>query len=249
MKKKTLLLVGILSMGISYAQVGINTQNPQGVFHVDAKSDTNGTTGTGDDIIVTSRGYMGIGTIEPKERLDLRGTIRIVDGNQGTGNIFTAIDTNGTGTWKPANTSAVIGTCTLRDQTRNYYSTYDEQIVYGSSSITMNNSQIALSIADEYKLTVPTGKYLVFINQDVSNAEYGTLRLRNVNDPSEIIYEQTYAEWLAGTCFIWFVSSPATIYVTWQARDMNTVSNGYYLGLSTDVYRTITTTFTFLSLT
>ena len=72
MKKKILLLMGVFSIGILlYAQVGINTQSPQGIFHVDSKGDTNGATNVIDDILVDTNGNMGIGTITPQAKLHI----------------------------------------------------------------------------------------------------------------------------------------------------------------------------------
>lgn len=60
MKKKILLLMGIFSIGVAlHAQVGVNTQNPQGVFHIDIKGNTNGATNISDDIIINSDGGTG----------------------------------------------------------------------------------------------------------------------------------------------------------------------------------------------
>lgn len=102
MKKLFLLLMGLFSIGLLQAQVGINTSSPMGVFHVDPKADTGGTssspTNDSDDVIVNSNGQVGIGTANPTASLDLRGTIRINDGTQGSGNIFTT-DGTGLGYW------------------------------------------------------------------------------------------------------------------------------------------------------
>ncbi len=102
--------MGIFSIGILlHAQVGINTQNPQGVFHIDPYANTSGAIGTADDIIVTADGKTGIGTVAPRTLLDIQtgGTasspvsgFRLEDGNQGDGNILIATDNIGTATWK-----------------------------------------------------------------------------------------------------------------------------------------------------
>lgn len=70
--RKTVSLVSLLLLGSVnyYAQVGVNTQNPQGSFHVDGAKD-NATTGAPtaaqqtNDLIVTSTGNVGIGTTTP----------------------------------------------------------------------------------------------------------------------------------------------------------------------------------------
>lgn len=102
MKKLFLLLVGLFFIGLLQAQVGINTKSPFGAFHVDPKANTGGTallpTNDADDVIVSTKGWVGIGTANPTASLDLRGTIRINDGTQGSGNIFTT-DGTGLGYW------------------------------------------------------------------------------------------------------------------------------------------------------
>lgn len=56
MKKKFLILFGIFNVGLAQAQVGINTQSPQGVFHIDVKGNTSGVTNISDDMIVQLSG-------------------------------------------------------------------------------------------------------------------------------------------------------------------------------------------------
>ncbi|WP_146212657.1 hypothetical protein [Dysgonomonas alginatilytica] len=95
MKKNLILIFSLFSIGWCNAQVGINTENPSGIFHIDPKADTqlNGS-GDADDIIVTKDGYVGIGTSTPSTYLHIKtataGTdtstpvygLRLVDGNQ-----------------------------------------------------------------------------------------------------------------------------------------------------------------------
>ena len=56
---KLLLILG-LSTFLAQAQVGINTKNPQGVFHIDPLSNTVASTGILDDFIVANDGKGGI---------------------------------------------------------------------------------------------------------------------------------------------------------------------------------------------
>lgn len=77
MHKKNRLTVAMLfvfSMGFS--QVGINTPNPQATFHIDGAKD-NPTTGTpsaqqqANDIVITSSGRLGVGTISPSSKVEI----------------------------------------------------------------------------------------------------------------------------------------------------------------------------------
>ncbi|SHF18635.1 hypothetical protein [Dysgonomonas macrotermitis] len=66
MKKKILLLMGIFAFGITFAQIGIHTENPLGVFHVDAGRDNSATPTTTqllNDVVakVSSTGSINLG--------------------------------------------------------------------------------------------------------------------------------------------------------------------------------------------
>ena len=68
--RKGMYLLMLVSSGLLFSQVGINTTNPQGIFHVDGSKD-NATTGVptilqqSNDFTVTSTGRVGIGTVSP----------------------------------------------------------------------------------------------------------------------------------------------------------------------------------------
>lgn len=74
--KKIFIISSILLWGGGFAQVGVNTTNPQGIFHIDAGKD-NATTGTptaaqqANDVVVTSTGRIGIGVISPTAKLQV----------------------------------------------------------------------------------------------------------------------------------------------------------------------------------
>lgn len=107
MKNYITLLATTLSLSLS-AQIGINTNNPQQLFHVDGAKN-NPSTGTPsrseqiDDIVVTKDGFLGIGTTQPTTRVDIisntPNAIKIVDGTQGAEKILIS-DANGVGTWQ-----------------------------------------------------------------------------------------------------------------------------------------------------
>jgi len=76
MKKISLLLL-LSASAAAFGQVGINNPNPQGMFHVDGQKN-NPTTGVPsllqqqDDFVVTTNGKVGIGTISPNAKMDIR---------------------------------------------------------------------------------------------------------------------------------------------------------------------------------
>lgn len=79
-KKQLLTLFAITTVSIAYGQVGINTTNPQGVFHIDGNKNnpTTGVPTTGqqaDDFTVLSDGKTGIGTTTPTNQLHVKAVI------------------------------------------------------------------------------------------------------------------------------------------------------------------------------
>jgi len=123
MKKYIKLSFLLLSVGLM-AQLGINTNNPQQIFHIDGGKDANTmnpTTGVPtlsqqvDDFVVTSNGSIGVGTINPTHRLEINnqtnnGAIRIQDGSEGFNKMLVS-DQEGVGTWVLPNAmkSVIVG--------------------------------------------------------------------------------------------------------------------------------------------
>lgn len=69
--KKYILFFSIVFCPIIYAQIGINTANPQALFHVDGYGNTSGLNNTGDDVVINNAGNMGVGTITPSAKLHI----------------------------------------------------------------------------------------------------------------------------------------------------------------------------------
>ncbi len=118
-----ILLMGFSLNGLAQ-KTGVNTKNPQGALHVDAKKN-NAATGTptgtqpDDDFIVDASGNVGIGVLAPLAKLHLisGGTattpisaIRIEDGSQGRNYVLMS-DANGSAKWvnHPVMTPNVVG--------------------------------------------------------------------------------------------------------------------------------------------
>lgn len=103
MNKKILLLMGVFCTSVIYAQVGINTENPLGVFHIDPQKNTTSTTvGVNDDILITNTGNVGIGTATPPNKLSVISTgadtgLYLPNGAS-SGKVLTS-DVNGNGVW------------------------------------------------------------------------------------------------------------------------------------------------------
>ncbi|NDW08610.1 hypothetical protein [Dysgonomonas sp. 520] len=103
MKKKLLFLLLFIACSVAYGQVGVNTESPQGVFHIDGRRNTNGNVNVADDVVVDTLGRIGVGTNKPQTKVDIRsstagGGFRLRDGTQSVGKVLIS-DANGNGSW------------------------------------------------------------------------------------------------------------------------------------------------------
>ena len=175
------------------AQVGIRTENPQGLLHVDAKGDTNGSLNVSNDVVVTKEGRIGVGTLSPQARLHIvsstPGAIRIADGTEGGGRILTS-DANGRAYW-----TALVGSWyavlkegesignpsypanTLAGWPNFTYDSYEES---SSGNVNLAAGSIAVPYTASYRVTI-TGKghtnrssvnnYLIILSVKAGNTE------------------------------------------------------------------------------
>lgn len=107
---KYISLIGLLLISnLIQSQVGINIKNNiGGAFHIDGANDNDATptvAQAANDILVSTDGKIGIGTISPTTQLHIQTTsanpaLRIVDGSQANGRVLTS-DANGNGRWQP----------------------------------------------------------------------------------------------------------------------------------------------------
>jgi len=107
MKNKLFSILALLIIKLCSGQVGLNTQNPQGIFHVDSGKNNNDSgvptvDQQADDFTIVKSGDVGIGTTDPSARLHIVSTsgsaLRIADGSQGENKIL-ASDSEGYGSW------------------------------------------------------------------------------------------------------------------------------------------------------
>jgi hypothetical protein len=114
--KNTIILSALLFSAFALGQVGVNTENPQGSFHIDGAKD-NPATGTpsvaqqANDVNIDAAGNLGIGTITPTTKVDIikttAGAVKITDGTQAANKIFIS-DAEGTGTWQDTSPAEAI---------------------------------------------------------------------------------------------------------------------------------------------
>ncbi|MBF0577136.1 hypothetical protein [Dysgonomonas sp. GY617] len=175
MNKIILIIITLLSCNICMAQIGINTENPKTLLHIDGASTpatTNPSTGAitaaqaVDDIVFTDQGSVGIGTISPTTKLDIisqtaGGAIRIVDTTQGVGKMLVS-DANGVGTWASVIGSwfalldvswpATYQTSTTIRQLTNFSNSAISSVLQGS--VNMSAGTIQVPYTGRYRVTV-----------------------------------------------------------------------------------------------
>ncbi|PXV59306.1 hypothetical protein CLV62_1389 [Dysgonomonas alginatilytica] len=186
MTKLTSTFIILLFCNICIAQIGINTENPKALLHIDGASTsatTNPSTGSitaaqaVDDIVVTNQGNVGIGTLAPVTKLDITsqsagGAIKIADTTQGIGKMLVS-DANGVGTWASVIGSwyaILTGTWTVAYQT----TTTIRQLTNFSSSSISSALQGSVNMSTGTIQVPYTGKYRVTIA-----GHWGTNRVGN----------------------------------------------------------------------
>ena len=208
--KKNLLLLAIFSFTCLNAQVGINTENPQGVLHVDAAGNTNGAANTSDDVVVSTTGNVGVGTIAPAAKVDIRtstasGGLRLQDGTQGAGKVLSS-DANGNASWT--------------------------NLIPGITAGTHSTTNIALSNSYKYLgmfVSVPPGKSQVYVGgmvREATAAGYVTMRLSD-SSTSLSLAGITQTPGLAG--FAVHQSGVSVGQVTFFVNNANPVAKTLYL--------------------
>ena len=175
MKNNIFLFAFVLFFSIAKSQVGVNTPNPQGVFNIDGGKD-NPKTGNAhtdaqqqNDVTVLANGNVGIGTINPTNKLHIRTTgvagtpvpgFKLTDGNQGAQKLLMSTTGTGVGTWQTLNAA--------------------KNLVFGdfSSAASLSSDNAGSYKYSQVKITLSPGVWIVnlgfTINYNTSGAPAGT---------------------------------------------------------------------------
>ncbi|NDW10816.1 hypothetical protein [Dysgonomonas sp. 520] len=147
MKLQILTIIsGLLIAFTVNAQVGVHTESPKALLHIDTNKDTDASNITTDDVVVTDKGHLGIGTVKPDTTLHVAGTFRLVDGNQQNERVLLC-DANGNAKWADAPRTLPIYS--------NQTGVQSVHSILTGTSITKNPTYMGVSI------TLPAGSWQI----------------------------------------------------------------------------------------
>ncbi|WP_048506465.1 hypothetical protein [Chryseobacterium angstadtii] len=195
MTRKLLTAVSVFTLSFhAFAQIGINTSNPQTYFHIDAGKD-NPTSGApsatqqANDFSVTNTGNVGIGTITPSEKLDIgTGNIRVRD-------INTNVGIGGTDRVVVADATGVLKTINF-----NSYSLFHARLAGNQNLTTVTATTLVfsapLATSAYYNYNTSTGvltfnqagNYLVTLQASFTNMAAGTQLLLGIRPVPDADY-------------------------------------------------------------
>ena len=174
MKKTFIVLSTIFCSSILYSQVGVNTQNPLNIFHVDGAKDnplnitdpSNLTVSQQkNDFVITTEGKVGIGITTPNESLDVNGKVRIRSLDQLTNNNVYVVyaDENGVlgkTAISPVSKLAFYTSKTLLNSSATTFNNGYEQVIPIQSTDTEINT-IGNTLVNNYVKINEAGTYLI----------------------------------------------------------------------------------------
>lgn len=202
MKYIYIVIISICCFSYTYAQVGINTNSPQGIFHLDAKGNNTSAlsaTELSDDFVVSSDGNIGIGAMpSTTSNVLINGKLRINDGTAAKDYVLQS-DADGNASW----TKLVMGDKSMSWYINNSGFTFTgaEQDIIASNATTdfvLEVNQIGATLGnDRMTITIPKGQYFMTFNGDINGYEWGTIRIRDVAN-NTILKEYANRNWLTG---------------------------------------------------
>ncbi|MGJ1287508.1 hypothetical protein ACR79P_21625 [Sphingobacterium spiritivorum] len=223
-----LLLLWISGLATLQAQqAGVNTKNPQAVLHVDAKKDNNPTVQEADDFVVTSAGNVGIGTISPTHKMDIRGKIQIRDGGERAGSVLTSNST-GLAQWNYPAISKVVVNGTFPANASEIYPNGGSIPIYSGMSITLSRGKWIVNTGVTFiggNRTIFQRCYLssadnalqqngfTFLGPAGAQSSYGGIVVTNIADPPNPNGQRGF---ITGSMAIEVTSSTAIIFLLLQ---------------------------------
>ncbi|KQT16781.1 hypothetical protein ASG31_10400 [Chryseobacterium sp. Leaf404] len=163
--KTTLTILSLSLSTIAVGQVGINTQNPQGIFNIDGAKN-NAATGiptgaqTLDDFSVLSDGKVGIGTISPSAKLEINSGVFGTSGLK-----FSQINSTTSPTAGVANLGIdASGNVTVASASPGAGATTVGGSSTATSSFGVNGATYTSVPSSSYTFTIPSGGKALFLS-------------------------------------------------------------------------------------
>lgn len=244
MKIYILLIIFYLIIPFSeiYGQIGIHTEKPAGgaLLHIDPQSNSlegiaGSTLNFNEDVIVTTDGNMVLGASAPAKGVafDLNedvykagGSVRIDNGSAVSSGYVLTSDKNGVASYQPfvKNKVGQWHLSKTKDQGASFnpYATLDADFASssaGTNTILPGNTIKGLTAGTNNTtrstLTIPKGRYMVFVNFDLDGSEYGIFKLKN-NKDSSVLFQMQYSEALNAGASILTLSEDTTVYISYR---------------------------------
>lgn len=205
MKYQILSLFILLAFSVN-AQVGINTQSPVGIFHVDAGSTP---AVSADDVLIDKMGNIGLGTHTPKTKVDIQvgtpGTgLRIVDGTQNNGRMLLS-DANGNSRWGMVKGSGGY-TKSISWAVTFPHAVETKIPIFGNSTTNTAHTRIPITEAGNYLITIRWWGRTNLVAANQISAYFNLYR--NASRVDNIEYYLPYTQ--AGSPFTFTVSLVAS---------------------------------------
>lgn len=212
------------------AQIGIYTENPSQLFHVDAAKNNNNSFPSAalmaDDVVFTTEGKLGLGVVNPQAKLHIDGSLRINDGTQADGRLLISSNDDGLATWGTVKINKIANwklSGTVNVPTSG-------QVQFTGTSAVIDNEIDGLS-AGSNSLKISKGKYIIIVNGDLTLAsEYGIFTIKSTAGD---VFATYYSEWLGGAIFMLDLTAPKyanpeTITLAFTATSTTVAGINYY---------------------
>lgn len=192
-----IILLFLLSFAYPFpgkAQVSINTLNhPAGTALFIEGGNTSVNT---EDVVITTIGNLGLGTIAPVSKLHIEGKLFYPVEDPDKDRVLTS-DNLGNAEWSFMSFASKTAEWTITNNTANVQFIRGTDILLAGTSQVSADDEIGLT-AIPNGVTIPAGRYLCFISGDISGNEYGSLRFINLAT-SGIVSQVYYGITLSGT--------------------------------------------------
>lgn len=259
MVKNIFLILCLLPYCWSSAQIGINTEYPKGILHIDAKGDNgenNFPVNITDDVVIDQNGNMGLGTLNPTEKLQVEGStlfkgkVTVNNTSKGEGKVFVTTNGNGKGTWKSMEAMhKVIIDYKLNDAIRATHLPSEQlYLMQTNASLTLSGDIASLGV-NKVSFNTPLGNvengfslkkgYYIFMfscniapkQRGQSGSEYGILRMYSATTGKEV-YKTYHMFNLSGYYMYLDTDGTDLFYLTHEAINTgikDTAGNPFFL--------------------